>query len=167
MTEDVRSVANAMIDEAKKRCVEISNLKLQKLIYFGHGWHFAFFDEPLVSVEFEAWDFGPVQPMIYEQFRMFGSGRIDKLARKFNPLTEDFEVPPTISNTNALESINYALDRYLHLSASRLVELTHALGGPWHTTIEKHRHVPNAGMRIQNSLIREYFSNLRQYVPKH
>jgi uncharacterized phage-associated protein len=167
MAEDVRSVANVIIEKALQRSVEVSNLKLQKLIYFGHGWHFAFFDEPLVSIEFEAWDFGPVQPMLYEQFRKFGSGKIDQFSRKFNPITEKFEIPPVISNANAMEAIDYTLDRYLHLSASRLVELTHALGGPWHTTIENHRHVPNAGMKIKNSLIREYFSNLRKYVQKH
>ena len=81
-----------------KRCNElnrpISNLKLQKLLYFvqaeflvGEGsacfpeeieaWDFG----PVVpEEEIEAWDFGPVVPEVYHRYKAYGSASIPYLA---------------------------------------------------------------------------------------
>ena len=33
----------------------ISNLKMQKMLYYAQGWHFAHFNTPLFDDEIEAW----------------------------------------------------------------------------------------------------------------
>ncbi len=38
----------------------ISNLKLQKLLYYAQGFHLALYDEPLFPEAIEAWTHGPV-----------------------------------------------------------------------------------------------------------
>ena len=42
----------------------VSNLKLQKLLYYVQGFHLAVFGEPLFEEEIEAWMYGPVVPSV-------------------------------------------------------------------------------------------------------
>jgi uncharacterized phage-associated protein len=51
----------------------VTNLKLQKLVYYAQAWHLALLDEPLFAEEFEAWVHGPVQPALYQRFKVYGS----------------------------------------------------------------------------------------------
>ena len=54
----------------------ISNMKLQKLMYFAQGHALALLDRPLFPEDFEAWQHGPVIPSLYRMYRHFGSGSI-------------------------------------------------------------------------------------------
>lgn len=49
----------------------ITNLKLQKLLYFAHAWYLAIFDKPLFNDRIEAWVHGPVIPNIYHLYKHF------------------------------------------------------------------------------------------------
>lgn len=57
----------------------ITNLKLQKLLYYSQGFHLAlydgkpFFDDPIV-----AWEHGPVVRSVYNQYKRFESQLIDR-----------------------------------------------------------------------------------------
>ncbi len=70
---DPRAVANLMLDEAKRCGINISNLALQKLLYFAHGIYLTKTKRPLVSGYFEAWQYGPVHPAVYRAFKGSGS----------------------------------------------------------------------------------------------
>ena len=63
------AVANWFIENLSK----ITPLKLQKLIYFAHGWHLAIRDQPLIDELVEAWEYGPVIPNVYHEFKVFGN----------------------------------------------------------------------------------------------
>jgi len=54
----------------------ISNLKLQKLLYYAQGVHLAMNDEPLFDERIEAWTNGPVIPEVYRLYKEHGSGSI-------------------------------------------------------------------------------------------
>lgn len=54
----------------------ISNLKLQKLVYYAQGFHLALFDRPLFSEEIQAWTHGPVVPCLYHTYKEYGQGSI-------------------------------------------------------------------------------------------
>jgi len=54
----------------------ISNLKLQKMLYFAEATHLALFDKQLFSEEIQAWDLGPVVPAVYSSFSKFGDKQI-------------------------------------------------------------------------------------------
>src|ERR1044071_4359251 len=47
----------------------ISNLKLQKLLYYAQGWHLALRNEPLFHERIEAWVHGPAVPPVYGHFK--------------------------------------------------------------------------------------------------
>jgi uncharacterized phage-associated protein len=57
----------------------ISNMKLQKLLYYMQGFYLAYFDKPLFDEEIEAWMYGPVVPSVYENFKSFGNAGISYL----------------------------------------------------------------------------------------
>ena len=50
----------------------ISNLKLQKLVYYAQAWYLAISDEALFEEDFEAWVHGPVIPELYQEYKSFG-----------------------------------------------------------------------------------------------
>ena len=56
----------------------ITNLKLQKILYFAQANYLANFGRPLFDDDIEAWQYGPVVSGIYHAFKHFGSGPIDQ-----------------------------------------------------------------------------------------
>lgn len=47
----------------------ISNMKLQKLLYYAQGFALALLDKPLFDEDFEAWAHGPVLRCIYNKYK--------------------------------------------------------------------------------------------------
>lgn len=70
----------------------ISNLKLQKLVYYAQAWHLALYGTPLFDEDFEAWVHGPVIPALFDQYKEFGWKPILKEVKKpdFPPELEKF-----------------------------------------------------------------------------
>jgi uncharacterized phage-associated protein len=66
---DPRAIANLMLDEGDRHRRDITHIALQKLLYFAHGLFLIERKRPLVSGYFEAWEFGPVHPAIYQAFK--------------------------------------------------------------------------------------------------
>lgn len=61
----------------------ITNLKLQKLIYYAQAWYLALYDKPLFQEPLEAWVHGPVQPALYRRFKKYA----------WNPIEHDTQKP--------------------------------------------------------------------------
>ena len=51
----------------------ISNLKLQKLVYYAQGFTLAVTGKPLFNEEIEAWQHGPVVPDLYHKYKDHGA----------------------------------------------------------------------------------------------
>jgi len=49
----------------------ISNLKLQKLVYYAQGFSLAIFGKPLFDDVIEAWLYGPVVPNLYQKYKKY------------------------------------------------------------------------------------------------
>jgi len=50
----------------------ITNMKIQKLVYYAQGFHLAIYDKPLFLEPIEAWTHGPVIPILYHAFKQHG-----------------------------------------------------------------------------------------------
>jgi uncharacterized phage-associated protein len=111
-------VADYLIWRAHEHGSFISNLKLQKLLYYAHAWHLAIYDNGLFSERIEAWVHGPVIPAVYRRFKNYGFRNID----------EFIECPP-LPNA-VLEYLDRLLARYLALDAYALELMTHR-EDPW------------------------------------
>ncbi|HJD56401.1 MAG TPA: DUF4065 domain-containing protein [Rickettsia endosymbiont of Pyrocoelia pectoralis] len=93
----------------------ITQLKLQKLIYFAQGVHLALFDKPLFEEEIEAWKHGPVAPKLRIPFGNLKDGPIAA------PGEMDFDIY-TEQQKNFIYKI-YSI--YGEHTASYLRKLTH------------------------------------------
>lgn len=72
-------------DEENGRYFSLSNLKLQKLLYYCQGGHYMWDDEELIDDGyFEAWDYGPVIAEVYRNFKKFGQNDIYSEADDIN-----------------------------------------------------------------------------------
>ena len=69
---DPRAVANLLLDLAGNDKLDVSNLALQKLLYFAHAHFLIRTGHPLVQGGFEAWTYGPVHPAVYQAFKSAG-----------------------------------------------------------------------------------------------
>ena len=79
---DVKDIANwfliyNLFIETDQGADGISNLKLQKLLYYAQSAFLALKNELLFSNEIVAWQHGPVIEEIYHKYKDFGSGDIE------------------------------------------------------------------------------------------
>jgi uncharacterized phage-associated protein len=115
---DQNSVADYLICTARQCGELLTNLKLQKLLYYAQAWHLAFYDEPLFDEEFRAWKHGPVLPTQYRRYRHTG----------WNPILDRLS-PPELPERVCLH-LKYILRSYGSDSAIALEQMTHA-EPPW------------------------------------
>ena len=54
----------------------MTNMKLQKMLYYQQGFHLAYFGTPLFDEEIEAWMYGPVVPSVYDEYKNYGKNGI-------------------------------------------------------------------------------------------
>ena len=74
--QDVADYFLSIVDEEQGD--SLSNLKLQKLLYYAQGFHLAIKNEPLFDEDIEAWTYGPVVPSVYNQYSQHGGDPIPK-----------------------------------------------------------------------------------------
>lgn len=156
MTYDVRALANFALDFADSKGLQLSNITINKIIFFLHAWYLAKTGRPLVSAKVEAWEYGPVFRELYSQFKQFGAKPITIRAHRRNPSTAQKEVCEATIAEEDIIFLRPLLNRYVELSAGKLVELSHVRGGPW-DQVYNHEGNSNPGMQISNELIRSYF----------
>jgi uncharacterized phage-associated protein len=98
----------------------ISNLKLQKLVYYAQGFHLAMHGTPLFNDQIQAWTHGPVTPALYHAYKECGSDAIAKP-------TEFDASGLTTEETELLDEV-YSV--YGQFSGWKLRNLTHE-EAPW------------------------------------
>lgn len=162
MGYSAKEVANYFLDLASKEGIELSPLQIQKLVYIAHGWHLAIYglEDPLIDDEYaEAWEYGPVFPSLYHEFKKFGAGPIKRLATEayyIDFLDEWGTSTPSIkkndSETQAF--LNHIWKLHKGLSGGQLINLTHKGDSPWKKTRDKSGNIRNAD--IDNKIIKEY-----------
>lgn len=150
---DPRAVANLMLDEADRVGRAISNLALQKLLYFAHGVFLIELKQPLVSGYFEAWQYGPVHPAVYQAFKAAGPEPIRFRATRQEVMTgARAEIAPPTS-LDVIRTICSAMHSYGRLTPGRLVEISHAKNAPWHFIVDNSRTTEAFSLRIPDDVI--------------
>ena len=95
----------------------VSNLKLQKLLYYAQGAFLAVYDKPLFNEEIQAWMHGPVVPEVYQKYKTFGK----------NPI-EDDDFSNSVERSlakNEIDLLKEVHEVYGSLSAWKLRDMTH------------------------------------------
>lgn len=133
-------------DETNGQYFSLSNLKLQKLLYYCQGGHFRWDGEALINnAFFEAWDYGPVIADIYKEFKKFGQSDLH---------SDEFPENLTINERETIEAV---WEQLKNKHAFDLVESTHA-EAPWMDSRE------NNHIFITNDAIRDFFSEQEEDI---
>lgn len=158
MPYDVLDVARYVINYSNEKGYGCSNLKLQKLLYLTQAYFLISTNGPLFLNEIQAWDFGPVIPDAYHEFKRFGAGDIPFVTRYFempdgtlSTLCE-CQYDPELIDKKTKRLINDVVDNFKDYTSTALVTLTHNQA-PW-----KDNFVPNEQKVIPLDQIRAYFS---------
>lgn len=112
------TAANYIVWRCQMHGDTITNLKLQKMLYYAQGWFLAFYDRPLFSDSLRAWIRGPVQYEVWQSFNHYRWEPITKKVRK-----------PAVS-THAQVHLDDVIKVYGDISAYTLERMTHG-EPPW------------------------------------
>lgn len=148
MAYDVLGVCRLIVNYSNERGYNISNLKLQKLLYFIQAYFLAKKGRVCFDEEIQAWAFGPVVPKAYHAFRQYGGCNI--------PTIIDDRVGNEIREVNFDKSdekdIKDIVDVFSKYSASALVSLSHKQD-PWRNVYED-----GQNRVISTESIKDYFN---------
>ena len=158
MNYGVLDVSRYIINYSNLKDYGISNLKLQKILYFVQAYFLIQTSHPCFKEKIEAWDFGPVVPVAYREFKGFAGMDIPTVKSYivfdendiWNTKCIEFEENCIDNEDKVL--INKVVDKFSEYSATDLVKLTQRQT-PWIDAI-----VLNQSNEITNKSIFEYFN---------
>ncbi len=135
MAYSAMAVANAFVKRAKENNLpDLSPMKLQKILFFAQSWHLARHNRPLIDDFFCRWQYGPVIPSLYHEFKEYGSGNIstygghiveeDGLIVKKRPIISD-------KDSEVWKLVDDIISVYGKYTGSELSTMTHQREAAW------------------------------------
>jgi uncharacterized phage-associated protein len=173
---DPKAIANHLIEVAKTCNERLTPMKLQKLVFYAHGWHLALVNKPLVDGGVQAWKYGPVITSLYHEFKDCGNQEISRKAEDvryvegprgiraehYEPSIDEYsEVDEKAIAKAILERIYSVYGKY---DGMQLSGMTHREGTPWWVISKAHQGEIPKGLKIPDETIKEFFQ--RQLLPK-
>lgn len=147
-------IANFFLQKSFDSGIEVTPMKLLKLVYIAHGWYLAIFDEPLLPEAVEAWKYGPVVKSVYDNFKSYGTDPIKDLKLEDDDGNLKSSIIEDDLDRNFLEKV---WDEYSDLSAYQLSNLTHQKNTPWDIVWNKRGGKKRFGEIIPNKIIEEHY----------
>lgn len=134
MAASATILSNNILVRARKSHSDITPMKLQKLLYYTCVRYAKETGKLPISERFEVWQYGPVVPSVYTEFKSFGSTPIKKFAvnadgkaqmvdESFNPVLQD--------------CLDYVWDNFSCFSGVELSRRTHLKGSGWYSAFQR------------------------------
>lgn len=129
------NVGNSVLNRAFNENIDITPMKLQKVIYFIYRDYLKQTNVPLFEERFETWKYGPVLPSVYNEFKKSGSNAIRRYATESDGktvYTVNEDASPIFRNV--MENVWNSCKGYdgIYLSS-----ITHREGSAWSKAVEK------------------------------
>ena len=155
----VLDVCRYVINYSNRENYGVSNLKLQKLLYFIQVYFLISSkkQEPCFLEDIEAWDFGPVVPVAYHEYKQYGCTDIPSIDEYFDfDVKNPWNLSMRVYDENCIsdedkELINTVITELADYSATDLVNITHHQA-PWRDV-----YAPYQNNIITIDSIRRYF----------
>lgn len=148
------AVANYFIKKAQETGLQLTTMKLVKLVYISHGWYYGLTGEQLLTEQVEAWKYGPVIPTIYHEFKKYGNGPVGEMGYVFEGMKT---VVPIVKDENVISFLDKIWDVYSSYSAMQLSTMTHMEGTPWYKTWHEKGGKNIHSAPIANDLIESHY----------
>src|ERR1700744_834255 len=81
-------IANEIVKLANNEKVDLTPMKLQKILYLANGICYKRKGQKLIKENFEAWDYGPVIRSVYNVYKECGGNNIDSPIEDFVSLND-------------------------------------------------------------------------------
>lgn len=134
----------------------LDHMKLQKLAFYTYGWWLAYNEARLLTEAPQVWKYGPVFGSLYTALRPYGSAPIR------HPVGGPNRVPPIVPENDAVtrQWIDWVWQRYGHLDALKLSDMTHEVGTPWQVEAQAHNYSVPQRHPIPDTTTKQYFRSL-------
>lgn len=131
-------IATLIIEWFNKESKTITNLKLQKLLYFCEAYYMNLTDSSqMFEDNFNALTYGPVALPVYNRFKTFIN----------YPISLDSSKIEIINDDDINQSIETVCSHFENYTASQLVALTHMEGSPWYKVWHQNNEISNYGTK--------------------
>jgi len=140
-------VAKYILSIANKDGDFISNLKLQKLLYYAQAWYLVNYEMTLFNEPIEAWELGPVVKSVYSEFKKFKASPI-----KYKSTNNEDKV----FTKDQICYLNEFYDVFSKFTAHELVNMTHN-DYPWKKAFQDKRDIsPNEMKKYYSNILKEH-----------
>ena len=153
---DAKSLANLILDWSDQKEINISHMKLQKIVYFCHADFLVSFETPLILQQFEAWEYGPIIPSLFDEFKLFGATPITGRASRFDPVSCHRECAPPCLLGEFESPVRASFEVYARYTAATLSNMSHMERGPWDAALKRFERGSPKGRSIENDLIAKF-----------
>lgn len=155
---DALDIAKYVINRSHDIDRPISNLKLQKILYFIQGNFYLVLGKKCFNQSIHAWDYGPVIPEVYREFKCFGSNCIPYIKTVTDFDLDTFKVTEIpfdfkFKTEEEKEIVDGVVELCKNRTASNLVSITHSQF-PW-----KNAYREGQDNIISENDIERYFTN--------
>lgn len=146
VAKNIVNMYNRKIDELAKNYdivpEYITNLKLQKLLYYVQSLCLMVFDKKAFPEKILAWQYGPVVNEVYQKYKQNYNNGIDSYKNIKNISSGLYSV------------INEVVENYGSFDANKLIDFTHE-EDPWKKT--------EINKEIEDKIIKEYFNEVYDF----
>lgn len=127
-------LSNNILLRAKREHIQVTPMKLQKLLYYVCAKYVKETGGSPISEQFEVWDYGPVVPSVYSEFKPFRASPINRFSKnaKGEAKIVDEEANPILT-----DCINYVWSRFKNLDGIELAKRTHLKGSGWYVAFQR------------------------------
>ena len=138
-------VAKYFLYKANQEGDLITNLKMQKLLYYAQAWYLVNFGKPLFDDHILAWNLGPVVKSVYNEYKEF----------RHTPIMfeEDFGENIKQFDKDDLRFLDDFYDQFSCYSAHDLVNMSHS-EDPWKKAYK------TASQIIDLKLMKDFYTKL-------
>lgn len=142
-------LCNNILVRGRKDGVKITPMKLQKLMYFVCKEYVKRCHTSPISEQFEVWQYGPVLPSVYSEFKSFGANPITEFAKDASG--NAYRVSEQ-NNPELAMIIDTVWFKYRKKTGIELSEITHKNGSGWYRAFsEKRYYIEEEDMRLDNA----------------
>lgn len=133
----------------------MSHLKLQKLVYYSEAYHLAYFQQSLITEDFEAWVHGPVCVELYHGLK--GNSRLYSDVGFTGDYDPEILLQQQLS-TGQIDVISEILSALSNWSGSELEASTHK-ELPWINARQGYGPADICNVKISKSLMLSYYKS--------
>lgn len=148
---DVRALANWFLDRLSQLGISVSNLSLNKILYFAVERALVEREILLTPARIEAWNHGPVFREIYQEFKGDDKAISARISTYSIP-DRSMKIASGEFTPDDIAFLEEIAQSYGRLSPSQLRNMSHAESSPW-DRVWNYRGKTNPGMEISTYLI--------------